>query len=180
MAVHYSDHFGTGVDIQAIVDPRTATSSGKKHSRKRISRAEIDMGASTVADDEVARLLTLKSSDRIFSIRDCCDGSATALTTVDLGIYATGDNNDGAVLDRTLFGSGLDAAAGYALTERVLTDANVNDEDVGLTLWELVNLGAVTTYSADPVINMDLCYTYLNGVTVGARHTVIVEYTSGA
>jgi len=178
MAVHYSDHFGTGVDIQAIVDPRTVTSAGKKHASKRIARAEIDMGASTVADGEVCRLLTLKSGDRIFSIKDACDGSGTALTTVDLGIYLTGDNNDGAAVDIDLFGAALDCDVGYALTERVLTGSQV-DEDTGKTLWELLDLNAATL-TEDPLVEYDLCYTYLNGVTVGALHTVIVEYTSSA
>jgi hypothetical protein len=180
MTTWYSDHYSSGVAQSAKPDPFVAIKSSKRHSRMRVSRAEVDLTAQATADGDIIRLMTLKSNDRIYSIKNASDGGATALTTWDLGVYATGDDNDGAVLDINMFGAALDEDTGYAMTERILTDANINDEDIGMELWELVNLGAATTYSADPVINMDLCVTILNGLALGSRNTTIVEYTSGA
>jgi hypothetical protein len=188
----FSSHYNTsgttenGVGAFAeelpIADPAVRISAGLSHSRVRRSHAKISFG-SAFGVGEVGRVLTLKSSDRLYSLLVSFDGGATA-ADADLGIYLSGSNHDGALPAAAC----VDAFSSTAIV--VDTAANrvesfelgdYDTENIGLQMWELVNITAAATYTADPKVDFDICFT----VTVAATDTVAVcnveaFYTSNA
>jgi len=162
---------GTFSEELPIASPSRIVSAGNSHSRVRRSHAKISFGEN-FGVGEIGRILTLKSNDRLYSLLVSFDGGATA-ADADLGIYLSGGNHDG----------GLPAAAcvdAFSSTAIVVDTAanrvesfelgDYDTENIGLQMWELVNITASSTYAADPQVDFDIAFT----VTVAATDTVAV------
>lgn len=190
MANGFSNHYNSSGSIEPGVgtfteamgrDAGQLIGAGWSHSRMRRSHARMGIGSDVAVGEEV-RILTLKSSDRLYSLLVSQDGGATACDG-DLGIYLSGAANDGA----------LPAAAcvdAFSSTAIVLDTAanrvehfelgDYDTENMGLQMWELVNITAAATYASNPFVNFDLTWTMTVEATVGAS-LVQVEafYTAG-
>lgn len=181
MATWYSSNYGTGANVTALADPFEAVSSGVRHSRMRHCICHVLQTDGGIAEADKVIFATLKSSDRLISIKLAADGAHTAGQDIDLGLYLSGENHDGAVLDADLFGGSLDLGAGFALTENILTGV-LTDEDIGKALWEMVVLGADPfSYTEDPVVNFDVVGTIDTvGAGAGGEILCLLQYVSGA
>jgi hypothetical protein len=183
-STYFSDHYGSsdtgtpGDAITALPNPRRAVTAGIKHARKRVNICWLDTTGEDPVDGDVYRFCTMKSTDRIISIKAACDGTFSGSTDLSLGIHLAGDNNDGAVVDFDLFAAALDVGAGFVLTENVVVGA-LTDEDIGKMLWEQCDVGA-SSYGSDPGVEFDITGTIANQGAAGGEVLVIVEYTSSA
>ena len=144
-------------------------------SRTIIARAIIATIGGTSAD--VVRMFSLPSSARIFNLRYNSAGTSTTYAA-DVGLYLSGANHDGAVVDVDLF----DAAAALATAQSDI-DCFVlgvlTDQDRGRPLWHLAGIGGGTD-TVDPVTNYDICLTSTATlVTVIEEVVMVCEYTSG-
>jgi hypothetical protein len=177
----YSNHYNTsgstapGIGAFAeelpIASPPVKISAGINHSRMRRSHAKISFG-SAFAATEVGRVLTLKSSDVLYSLLISMDGGATACDA-DLGWYLSGANHDGALPAAAC----VDAFSTTALVVDTAADrvetfelGDYVTENIGLQVWELINVTAASTYSEDPLVDFDLAFT----VTVAATDAVSI------
>lgn len=146
----FSDQFGgDGVNDNVVASPFVKTPVGSGGGRMRYKRCAVDTTAGTVTNTDTFRFATFKSGDRIIEIQASADGTWSA-GTMNLGLYASGTANDGAVVDADLFGSALDISTGFARTEVTVESAVLADEKRGKTLWDMAGL------SADPLINYDI------------------------
>jgi len=173
----FSNHFTTsgtveaGVGALAEVIARDATPffipNWRKHSRVRRSHARIGLGSACTASDE-ARMLTLKSSDRLYSLLLSSNAGATA-SDADLGWYITGDANDGALASTNsvdAFSSTAEATDTAHARVEVFAGGDYGFENMGLQVWELINLSDAATYTEDPQIDFDLTFTITTAATV--------------
>ncbi len=189
MATMYSNHYNSsgsvedGVGTLAEAMPRDAgqrIGAGWAHSRMRRSHARVGIGSDAAIGDEV-RMLTLKSSDRLYSLLVTQDGGATACDG-DLGIYLSGSANDGALPHadcHDAFGTALVLDTAANRIERFETGP-FDTENMGLQMWELVNIVASSTYDFDPIKNFDITFTMTTEAT-SAVSLVQIEafYTAG-
>lgn len=178
MTTWYSDHFGADGDNDTSlpVVPKQV-SAGLKHGRIRGSIARFT-GLPLLTAPDVIRLMTLKSSDRIRSIKVSCDGGSDA-AAVNLGLYLTGANHDGAAVDADLFGSAVDLSSALDQSE-LFDEAALSGVDRGKQLWELVNVATASTYASDPQVDYDLCMVVTTAFTTADSEVVVeVEYTAG-
>jgi hypothetical protein len=162
--------------------PLVRRSAGLEHARLRYKQARITMPlALPFTDGDYIRFLTFRSGDRIMAIYGSCDSNATA-TVVDLGIYKTGANHDGAVVTTDVFVDGDDVNAADLDREDWFTQAtDLTGLDRGKTLWELANLSdEAPAYTEDPGELWDLTMECMTTQATAAQTFVIeVEYTSG-
>lgn len=185
MSRAYSDHFDpTGVaTLTGTTDfvEGQKVASGKKHSRLRVSIARATVGTAGMTQGDELRMMRMRSSDRLIRLNVNSDGGSTNYAA-DIGLYLTGADGDGAVVDVDLFAAADAIASGNAM-EDMLGSANgantVTDEDRGKTLWEMAALGAAS-YTTDPKIDFDIVLTATTtGITVVNEVTLIAEYLSG-
>lgn len=178
MARHYSDHFhATGVVSTLAgtlaLDPSVKIDAGRAGAPRMIKRARVNIGTAAQIGDEI-RLCSLKSGARVYEVRLVSDGGATAFTA-DLGLYKSGTNHDGAVIDADLFGSALvvSTAITYASSDQFIESTNLTDQDRGKYLWELADLGA-GTYSSNPVEMWDIVLTPTVAATVAVTDLLLI------
>jgi hypothetical protein len=181
---YFSDHLGAdrdGDEETTLANPDTAISSGISHSRLRCCIATINMVDTLPVADDVYRLFTLKSSDRIMQFWMSSDAQAAGSNTVDVGCYLEGGKglHTGAVIDMDLFSSDLDVASGFAMTNILHESTTVPDESAGLQLWEMAALGAAS-YTVDPMVNIDITSNVGTAATNGGLYRYMCLYTSGA
>jgi len=127
-------------------------------------------------------MLTLKSSDRLYSLLFSTDGLGTA-SDADLGIYFTGAEHNGALASA----ASVDAFSTTAIVldtaatrvEEIQAGA-LDDENMGLQMWEFVNIMDSATFASDPGGTFDITFTMTVSNTV-ALTTVQLEayYTAG-
>jgi hypothetical protein len=179
MATWFSDHYSSGSSVNALPATPVRPSAGVGHARKRYKRAKITVPA-TVAVDDVLRLMTFRSGDRITDIRVHADDVFTATTDLDIGIHKAGVGglHDGAAIDDNLFADALDLGGGLEDVEAFIEGGVLVGENRGEPLWYLANIGG-GTYTADPKEEWDLTGTVLVDATTGGTIVVEVEYTSG-
>jgi hypothetical protein len=126
-------------------------------------------------------MLTLKSSDRLYSLLFSCDGASTA-GDADLGIYLTGDAHDGALPHadcHDAFGTALATDTGANRVEKFVGVA-FDEENMGLQMWELVNIVAAATYAEDPGGTFDITFTMTVAQTVAVGIVQLEAfYTAG-
>jgi len=181
MATYYSYQYGDSADMSALPTPRVAVTAGRKHARKRLNHCICDLSGTDPTAADVIRFCTMKSSDRIFSLKLGAVGDATAGMTIDLGVHLTGKNNDGAVVDADLFtGSPEDIGTTLVTMTEFLFDGPLTDPtDIGKTLWEMCDVGD-GSYTEDPLVEMDITGTLGGTPSDGGVTHVLIEYTSGA
>tara|TARA_R110000824_G_scaffold149633_4_gene319955 strand:- start:14550 stop:15089 length:540 start_codon:yes stop_codon:yes gene_type:complete len=178
MATYYSNLIQpeqtTPTTLPAIAN---IASVGQHRGRLRYSRAEINFALGTdLADDEVIRWLTLKSSDRIIELHASSDADWHTVATFNIGLYLTGSNHDGAVADEDRFGSAVDFVNAVSRTDVFKEAATLTDMDRGKPIWELLG------ESADTATSYDLTWQASANITAsaGAVNSVMeVYYVSG-
>jgi len=147
---HYSANVGSTGHFTTLLNTHKAVGVGKKHSRIRRSAAYLTVpSAQDLADDDVIRLLDLRSNDRLYSLLFSMDGNWGATTTFNVGLYLKGDYNNGAVVDEDLFGSAIDWSAAVTRVDYFKEAATLDDWDRGKQVWELAVIGAATD-TVDP------------------------------
>lgn len=173
-------------DAQTVLaDPHRAIPAGVLHARSRLNICFADLDAVTLAEADTVRFCTMKSSDRIVSIRVSTDGVFTDTTDMDLGIYDVGDDeaHDGALVDKDLFGASFDLGGSGAAPTDVLTNGIIGFTDPGrMQLFQMAELGSYSAPDAavDPLISWDIVGTIDTVSTAEGEILVIVEYTAGA
>ena len=193
MANMYSNHFnsggssGTGTPGVATLagelpyDSQRRIPAGLGHSRLRTKVAWAQFGTAAGAGD-VIRMMSMKSGDRIAAIRLFTDGLCTD-GTADLGVYLSGQQHDGAVIDADLFGAAhaIKTAASFDTVEEreaVFLAGALSEIDRYKTLWELCAVGAAS-YTVDPMVDMDICLTIVEAVTAALVKVIVaVDYTA--
>lgn len=170
MAVWYSDWYatqstagGSAITVPAIKVPWRVNN---RHYKRCQIVLPLSPTAFTSAD--VARLMTFKSVDVIHTLYITAAGATAA--AADVGLYLSGANHDGAVVDADLFASAL-ALTTLARTDEWLESAVNTSTDRGQPLWQLAE--AVYT-TGDPNLELDLCLTCTTTLTT-ALGTVTVE-----
>ncbi len=188
MATHFSEHIAAA--STATVAPPTAVPIPSIKAGPGIHGAAIkkkfvsmDFTVGTLATGEEVRLFSMKSGDRIDTIRLTSDANfgATTTLTADLGLYEPGDLHDGAVVDIDLFVSLADISAGSLNRIEFLTESGtITGTDRGLRLWEMSTLGA-ETLTEDPQVDYDLVLTIgVATLFTGGVMLIEVEYTPAA
>ena len=180
MADQWSDHFASSQPGLTRVGQRRV-SAGIGHSRLRYKRAAItlDLAPSAFTAADVARIMQFHSNDRLIELFVYSAGDAGTVA-VDIGLYKSGQQHDGVVVDVDLFCSALAINAGIARVDEFL-EAGLTNNDRGKTLWEMANIGlSASTYSADDNAMWDLCLTATATLDT-ADEAMVIEafYTSG-
>ena len=178
MATWFSDHYSSGSSVNALPATPVRPSAGIAHARKRYKRAQITV-PSAVASNDVFRMMTFRSGDRISDIRVHADDTFTANANLQIGLYKAGVGglHDGAVIDLNLFAADLDAGGGLEDAEAYIQATTLVGENRGAPLWYVANIGG-GTYSADPDEEWDLCGVLDTDDTTGGTIVVEVEYTA--
>jgi hypothetical protein len=132
-------------------------------------------------------MFTMRSADRLIELLISTDGAATA-GAVDVGVWLSGDNHDGATIGSATVNLFADALALTTLSQRTSclgveggsSSIPVAGEECphGMTLWELVNMGD-GTYTSDPGINFDITLNPSTTFDVATIITLEAYYTSG-
>ncbi len=171
MASYYSDLFAART-TPGTLDVQKRASAGLSHGRLRYAIAHFDPGA-VVASSSTVRMKQFKSGDRINSILLTSNDSGSA-GDIDVGLYKTGTNHDGAVIDADLFASAQDVNAASRVSLEIFAEASLGVLDLGKTLWELAG------QSSDPMEDWDLVVSFPEATTDAAFHMLLeIYYTSG-
>jgi hypothetical protein len=179
MATYFSDHFATtGLNQTSLPNPAPQIPFGRKHSKVRTHIVSVDLTGSDPATNDEIRFCTLKSGDRIMSLKCSADAAWDATNALHVGVHASGKNHDGAVIDADLFATALDIAAGFAMTDVLLESQTLDDEDIGKQLWQMMDKGAAT-YTEDPLIDVDITGTISASGAAGGKIQMVIEYTHG-
>ena len=196
MATLFSNHYNTSGTVgngegalteELPLDASHKVAAGLSHARMRRSHAKITMGTVAGIGDQ-ARMLTLQSNARIYSVLWATDGASTN-GTADLGWYLSGAAHDGALpstnsvdaFETIAIKTATAAATGSSGTRLEVFEAGDYDtEDMGKQLWELINVSDASTYAVDPIVNFDLTFTIVEAITA-VVNTVQLEvlYTVG-
>lgn len=176
MAVWYGTHFGVDAGTgNALVHPPKVVSAGIKHGRIRYNRAMI---TGLCLSAEVLRFFSMKSSDRLLEIMISSNGGSDA-GAIDIGIYLSGNDHDGAVVDADLFASAQATSTAIARTDAFNESAILQHEDRGKHLWELAAVGDGSD-TVDPQVSYDICGVVTTEFTTTASILVLeAYYTSG-
>jgi hypothetical protein len=162
-------------------DSQVKIGAGQGHGRERIKRAYMNVGTAAGIGDEL-RFMQFKSGDRLHELFVLTDGGCTA-GAMDLGLYLSGLNHDGAVLDVDLFCSALVLSTATvwaaAAAEIMIESAVLTDQDRGKPLWEILAVGAGTD-TVDPMLDYDLTGVVTTARTAAVTNIVVfARYTSG-
>ena len=169
MTTFYSDNYSSSTTA-------TSVEVGYKHT----SRADVTLRScrftvpTTAADDDVIRLITVKSSDRLWDLRLSTIAAITGVGTIDIGLHKSGYNHDGAVIDVDLFASDQDIVATIARTSVFKESVTLVDVDRGKTFWELATIGAAS-YTEDPQESWDITATFDGSTVLTAEGVILVE-----
>ena len=175
MATYFSDHYAEDFSTNSTVDKQYKISAGIGHARLRYKKALCTVMALTT--DQI-RFMTFKSSDRIVSILVSATGGSTA-GALDVGLHLTGNNHDGAVIDKDLFGAALDTKGALARTESFIEAGTLTEADRAKPLWVVAAIGAAS-YTVDPGVQFDLSGVPSTSFTDAVEvMTVEVWYTAG-
>lgn len=177
MANWFSNHTTSGVDQNSLPTSPQFVPSGIGHSRARLKIATIDTSGSNPASGDVYRMMSFKSSDRLFELRVSNDGGHDVVTSADVGLYTYNADHDGAVLDVDLFDAALDLTAAGDWDE-ILTDGALSGVDRGKQLWEQYAVGAGSDTS-DPQVTYEIGIALTAEPTVGGVIVMSALYTSG-
>jgi hypothetical protein len=172
MATNYFSDLYAGLATPSTLDMQKRASAGVSHGRLRYAVVRFDPGEAVTISSNV-RLKQFKSGDRINSILISCTDAGTA-GDLDIGLYKSGANHDGAVVDADVFATALDVNAAALSQVDVFDEAGLDDQDRGKTLWELAG------QSSDPMEDWDLTLDAVEATTAaGWEATIEIYYTAG-
>lgn len=167
MATFYSDQFATELttDEVAAFDPAYRASTGDLggHLVYSVGTA-YTLG--TTAADSIRMIRGIHSSQRLWSLTCYCPSTPSA-GIADIGLYLSGFNHDGAVVDIDLFEDGQSLTSGLAETDVFLGTTGITAADRGKTMWELADLGAAS-YGSDPNLFFDICFDMPTGIVTAS------------
>tara|TARA_R110002096_G_C14156362_1_gene684506 strand:- start:34 stop:540 length:507 start_codon:yes stop_codon:yes gene_type:complete len=140
------------------------------HGRQRIARSEITFLLQTT---DTARMLTLKSTDRLYELWLCGNGAGSAGAT-DVGIYTAGELHAGAVVDQDFFGSAI-ASPSTAAGADVFAEATAANTVLrGLPMWQIAGAssdpGGYYDIALDPTTHF---------ASTAPRMVMIAHYLAG-
>lgn len=163
------------------LDSQKKSPVGFSHARVRRTHAICGLGTVAGVSDQV-RMLTLKSSDILYSLQFSSDGLGDA-GDADLGFYKSGLLHDGALPSTNsvdCFSSTAIAVDTAATRTELFQSGDFDDENVGLKVWELINISDAATYTSDPGGQFDITFTMTVAVTTTLT-TIQLEafYTAG-
>ena len=140
------------------------------HGRQRIARSTVTVLALTT---DLVRMISLRSTDRLFELYLAGNGGATAGAT-DVGAYYAGDAHDGAVIDADEFATAVTSPSTAAGADVFAEAATSREVLRGAPLWEAVGL------SADPGGYIDITMTPSTSFTAAAPIMVMTaHYVAG-
>jgi len=175
MARYFSDHFtATGVTQTALQVPGTVTASGVNHGRIYYKRAQLTVLGLNSTTDEL-RFFSLNSGDRLLELWLSSDGAAGA-GAVDVGLYESGRDHTGTVVDANMFATAIDISSGLDRDEVLLEAEVLQHESHGIMMWEAVNVFSSATYAVDPLINFDVTCNVTTDFTTTAPVLVLEAY----
>ena len=181
MADYFSDHYSATVGATSVDDPRIKAAPGIAHAKIHYKRAVVTVPTTVLAAD-VARFMTLKTSDRILDIQLTKVVTTTATTwTADMGCYNSTLNHAGPVIDVDMFASAFNILQVLNRSDQ-FAEASLEVEDRGKMLYQLADdtLGSAV-YDNDPHEAWDLALTMVTVTGVPAIPAEIimeVRYTS--
>lgn len=183
MSRQYGDHFNSNSTPGVAtltgtlpLDDQRRAAVGLAHGRRRtkVMRAAVGTAGMTSADE--LRMGTFKSGDRIYSLILSSAGTSTTYAC-DIGLYLSGTNHTGAVVDADLFDAAALVSTAIDEVDHFATGALAN-VDKGKTLWELAAIGAGSD-TVDPMVDYDLVLTSTaTGTTVIETLVIWVEFSS--
>lgn len=168
MATYFSPHYAR--ESTATVAPATSIGGVHRvaapglaggHIHEKRARPDFTNNTNTVdIDDDVVRMLTLKSNDRLTDLWISGDWNVSGGTlTWDVGLYHTGDANDGAVIDRTLFTSARNSGPLADRVDAFVESGTCEHTDRGKMMWQIAVIGG-ESYTIDPQLLFDVCITF--------------------
>jgi hypothetical protein len=189
MTTYYSDHFAAR--SSATVPPatelprvRVKMPSGINRVPLTVSRAYMDFrhpqhALVPLQLSDTMRLMTFKSSDRIYEIHGWWVGTGigswSGTFTINLGLWNVGTEHDGTELDSELFASAVDGE-NIATRLDLLTEApGVSNIHRGLQLWEVLDATLGTGYGTDPQLEFDLVAEVQGAPTSGTGGILLFE-----
>ena len=174
MTNYFSDHYTeTGLE-QSAVNRNWKAPVGIAHSRLRYKVAGCTNLPLTT---EEVRFMTFKSTDRLIDMLVTSGGLAGAGDIL-FGLYYSGLNHDGAVVDADLFAPAVTTSTAVARVDH-FTDGVLTNFHRGQMLWEQAVVGAAI-WTADPGGTFDLVGTVGTTFTTPAEvHQIEVHYLAG-
>jgi hypothetical protein len=182
MADFYSDHYsslGTLTDAPATRETgHLPGPAGRGFAEKIFARFIMPTSANDIiADDDVIRMFSLRHTDRLCALWiSTADAIASTATTMDVGVYLSGANHDGALDDINLFVSALEANAATVERSEAFSEAGTLEGIMrGKQMWEIVNIGGGATYTQTSNLDFDICITFLDNNAVTAGGEIVLE-----
>lgn len=173
---HFTDETPSTTVLGVTAKPRVKAPSGTKRARMYYTSARIDLSAATIAQDDLVRMFSLKSGDRIVELFVSNDAAwaATALQ-IDIGLYKSGNDHDGAIILGDCFVDGLAFSGTLARTNAFFQATDILPDSAGMELWELVNVVSASTYATDPQEDWDLVVKFSSVNTLTASGVINLE-----
>lgn len=182
MASIFSDHYNSSGTVAAgqgalaeelAFDSQRRPAKGLKHARGYWSRGEVLCGTIAGIGDEI-RFFDARSGDRLLQLFVVSDGGCTA-GAMDIGLYKSGRNGDGAVIDADLFASALAVSSAIAFVDEFKEATTLGDVDRGKTLWELAAVGAGSD-TVDPMDDYAVVGTVTTAFTVAVCRLLVFAH----
>lgn len=136
MATYYGDGIATSDSAFVLGYTRNVATQG---SRLRVFSSRITRLLTTASSD-LARMIVLPASARVWQLWFATNGAATA-GAMNIGLYYAGSAADGAVINASYFGTAIVVTAS-AHTEVFNESTTPTEVKRGNTLWELAGLSA--------------------------------------
>lgn len=177
MATYYSDHCSglnavTHASDNTVLDNNKILPTGMGHGRVHVKRAEF---TAALTDSDSCRIMQFKSGDRLHLLYITSEATDSA-GAIRLGLYKTGYEHDGAVVDADVYTSTYPVTS--ARTRIELMGEWVGggeDEDRGKPLWQFIT----PANTADPMEDWDLVCTAPTTWTSSIKVVIEAYYTSG-
>lgn len=164
-----ADYYGTGIaESDSAFDKAFRAAAGFANGRLRVSGSRITRLLTT---SDVARMISLRSTDRLWALYAWGNGAAAA-GACDVGLHYGGTSHNGAVLDADFFASAITAPSSAAFAEIFAERLAANSGGRGLPLWEAAGL------SADPGGKFDITITPTTSFTTTAPLVTLFAFFS--
>ncbi len=165
---HYGPEVGATNHFTTLASPETPVPVGLRHSRVRSSFAQLTVpNGQDLGDNDVIRLLDLKSSDRLIELFFSMDLNWGGTTTFNVGLYLKGGANTGSVVDEDLFGSAINWAGAITRVDYFKEATTLDDWDRGKQMWELAAIGAGSD-TVDPHVTYTIAATCSQDISAAA------------
>lgn len=165
MATYYGDALGTSA---TAFDKFYVASAGVNRARGRHFRSSVTLPVGAASTD-LARMVTLPSTARIWTLLFATNAGATA-GTVNVGSYYSGTNEDGTIISATTFATTISVAGGTTAETSLMLTSNLLNK--GKRLWEIAGLSAEPVTAATAFIS--IVFTPVTTLTVAAAITQVI------